>query len=127
MRNVVNCVTCRFFSLTTEEYPCKFCNDFKHWTPKEKTMDTPDPPTTAQILSAAEDCPDAKRALKRLYPKVFEDEPVIFGSHQIDSTYGRMMVWTKDKDTKVVLASDYDWKLIPETSLAHALVVPTRK
>lgn len=104
--------------------------NISYWIKKEEpTMSThtPAPPTTSQILSAAEDCPDAERASKRLYPKVFEEDNLRFGSHQIDNVDGKMMAWTRDNSTKILLDDGYNWKLIPETGPTHAKVVPTRK
>lgn len=95
------------------------------------STDTPDPPTTAQILSAAEDCPDAKRALKRLYPKVF-DKSVELAQHStikrrspydLDVNGGISMVWVSGSGNQIVLHHDFNW----ERSAGGKILTPTRK
>lgn len=133
-----DCSDCADSMTTCNTGRCISCfgtADHPHFTPKkEPTMstDTPDPPTTAQILSAAEDCPDAKRALKRLYPKVFEDNRSVKLDPSrmiIRDKKGKNVFWISDAgqyDGKAITLSDsFLWTKVTKGSLTF--MVPTRK
>lgn len=100
------------------------------WIKKEEptVSHIPAPPTTSQILSAAEDCPDAKRALKRLYPKVFEEvEQIKFRKYEIKSEDGRRLAYTLTHGTMIILDNAYDWKFTDRKPGYFAKVIPTKK
>lgn len=104
--------------------------NISHWIKKEKPMKlnshTPDPPTTSQILSAAEDCPDAKRALKRLYPRVFDKSVELDNRTSIKCALNgghTSIVWVSGVGRKIELNRAFNWERSPD----GMTLTPTRK
>lgn len=90
--------------------------------------------TPELILAAAEKCPQAKEALKTLFPKVFEEDKYIdLNGYQIgyDNGHSGQILWvTQIPDTPLHLKSfglsrKYNWEMKEQGN--ELRLIPTRK
>jgi len=90
--------------------------------------------TPELILEAAEKCPQAKEALKTLFPKVFDND-ILINVHCDNSNISPglvsendPLVWY-DKEFGLVVNGNFDWVIMSNQPLSsgHFLLIPTNK
>ena len=93
--------------------------------------------TPELILAAAEKCPQAKEALKTLFPKVFEDDVKIL----VQKTNGlepffSTVIAHKQGTTDFLISAEnnlfhlnklFNWEIKEMEDTSHLVLIPTRK
>lgn len=94
-------------------------------------------PTKEQILEAAKSSPEAKKALEKLFPDVFENGPILVNvihdkSEEMTGLYfgknNTPLVWKDDIADSLVLTGDgLEWTMKKNQTGSCYYLIPTRK
>ncbi len=132
-RECEKCVDYELGGYSKPCFPCYCTKGRPNFRPREKPMPkTPDPPTTEMIIEAGkdcEDCPDIKRALKKLWPGAFDESVEMFPVNQINSLRGEPVAWVCgggiNKGTAIVFSNSFRWVQSYKNGVKK--MIPTRK